>query len=141
MIHSRRQTQPHCTSKRRRIHHSPFWVINLVWDATTHDQIGSAIEHTGKVEYMAISTNDTVIGSDERITLGILSHRTNMHTILSYLSVVFPAFKEWMVCGTAKFGVSASAEERGERRYRQSTCPTGSREHLGSADLYGCAQW
>ena len=40
------------------------------WDATTHKQIGSVTEHTGKVECMVISTNnDVVIGSDEKITL------------------------------------------------------------------------
>ena len=94
------------------------------WDARTHDQIGSAIEHTGKVECMTISTNDTVIDSDERITRGSLSHRTNMHTILSYLSVVFPAFKIRMVGGTEEFAVSASTKEHGERRCRQSMCPT-----------------
>ena len=40
------------------------------WDTTTHEQIGSVIELTGKVECMTISTNnDIVIGSDEKITL------------------------------------------------------------------------
>ena len=39
------------------------------WDATTHKQIGSVIEHTGKVECMAISSNnDIVIGGGNKIT-------------------------------------------------------------------------
>ena len=39
----------------------------LFWDAATHEQIGSAIEHTGKVKCMATSTNnDIVIGGDEK---------------------------------------------------------------------------
>ena len=42
------------------------------WDATTHKQIGSVIEHTGKVECMAISTNDIVISGGNEITLGRL---------------------------------------------------------------------
>ena len=96
----------------------------LFWDARTHNQIGSAIEHTGKVECMTISTNDTVIDSDERITRGSLSHHMNMHTILSYLSVVFPAFKKQMVGGTEKFVVSTSTKEHGERRCRQLMCLT-----------------
>ena len=40
------------------------------WDAATHEQIGSVIQHTGKVEHMAISTNyDIAIGGGNRITL------------------------------------------------------------------------
>ena len=43
------------------------------WDATTHKQVGSVIEHTGKVGSMAISTNnDIVIGGGNKITLGSL---------------------------------------------------------------------
>ena len=43
------------------------------WDATTHKQIGSVINHTGKVECMVISTNnDIVIGGGNKITLGSL---------------------------------------------------------------------
>ena len=39
------------------------------WDATTHKQIGSVIEHTGKVKCIAISTNnDIVIGGGNKIT-------------------------------------------------------------------------
>ena len=41
------------------------------WDATTHEQIGSVIQHTGIVSCMAISTNyDIAIGGGGRITLG-----------------------------------------------------------------------
>ena len=40
------------------------------WDATTHKEIGSVIEHTGKVECMANSTNnDIAIGGGNKITL------------------------------------------------------------------------
>ena len=39
------------------------------WDITTHEQIGSVIEHTHDVESMAISTNyDLVVGGDKGIT-------------------------------------------------------------------------
>ena len=41
------------------------------WDATTHEQIGSVIQHTGIVSCMAISANyDIAIGGGGRITLG-----------------------------------------------------------------------
>ena len=44
------------------------------WDATTHEQIGSVIQHTGRVECMAISTNyDIAIGGGNKITLGSLN--------------------------------------------------------------------
>ena len=40
------------------------------WDATTHEQIGSAIQHTTEVRCMAISANyDIAIGGGNRITL------------------------------------------------------------------------
>ena len=43
------------------------------WDVTTRKQIGSVIEHTGKVESMAISTNnDIIIGGGNKIILGSL---------------------------------------------------------------------
>ena len=43
------------------------------WDATTHKQIGSVIEHTAGVNCMAISANcDIAIGVGNKITLGSL---------------------------------------------------------------------
>ena len=43
------------------------------WDATTHEQIGSVIQHTGRFSCMAISANhDTAIGGGNRIALGSL---------------------------------------------------------------------
>ena len=43
------------------------------WDATTHKQLGSVIEHAGAVQSMAISTNnDIIIGGGNKITLGSL---------------------------------------------------------------------
>ena len=43
------------------------------WDATTHKQIGSVIEHTANVNCMAVSTNyDIAIGGGNKITLGSL---------------------------------------------------------------------
>ena len=43
------------------------------WDATTHKQIGSVIEHTADVNCMAISANhDIVIGGGNKITFGSL---------------------------------------------------------------------
>ena len=43
------------------------------WDATTHKQIGSVIEHTADVNCMAISANyDVAMGGGKRITLGSL---------------------------------------------------------------------
>ena len=43
------------------------------WDATTHERIGSVIQHTAKVWCMAILANhDIVIGGDKKITLGSL---------------------------------------------------------------------
>ena len=43
------------------------------WDATTHEQIGSVVEHTARAGCMAISANhNIVIGGGNKITLGSL---------------------------------------------------------------------
>ena len=61
------------------------------WDATTHEQIGSVIQHTGRVECMAISANyDIAIGGGKRITLGSLNAlRTKDERLGS--SICYPA--------------------------------------------------
>ena len=54
------------------------------WDATTHEQIGSVIQHFGQVECMAISANyDIAIGGGNNITL------CNFRNILPFF---FPSY-------------------------------------------------
>ena len=93
------------------------------WDAATHEQIGSVVQHTDEVRCMAISANhDIVIGGGKKITLDSLC---NIHPSLYYDTV--STFKSRTLLGCSTNNAVISINRKLSTLFVQSTkdrvCP------------------